>query len=49
VVGAEGERIYGDLCVLRPMLGASLAFMNRISKEYFEPSLCIVDEHGDSG
>jgi hypothetical protein len=49
VVGAEGERIYGDLRVLRPMLGASLAFMNRISKECFEPSLCIVDERGDSG
>jgi hypothetical protein len=34
--------------VLRPMLGASLAFINRISKEYFEASLCVVDERGDS-
>jgi len=35
--------------VLRPMLGVSLAFMNRISKEYFEPSLYVVNERGDSG
>ena len=35
--------------MLRPMLGASLACMNRISKEYFEPSLCVVNERGDSG
>jgi len=48
-VEAEGEQIYGDLRVLRPMLGASLACMNRISKEYFEPSLCVVNERGDSG
>jgi hypothetical protein len=35
--------------VLRPMLGISLAFMNRFSKEYFEPSLCVADERGGSG
>jgi hypothetical protein len=34
--------------VLRPVLGVSLAFINRFSNEYFEPSLCVVDVCGGS-
>ena len=35
--------------MLRPVLGISLDFMNRLSNEYFEPSLCVVDKHCGSG
>ena len=35
--------------MLRPVLGVSLAFMNRLSNESFEPSLCVVDKYCGSG
>ena len=38
-VEAEGEWIYGDSRVLRPVLGVSPLFLNRFSNEYLDLSL----------
>ena len=43
----DEERINGDSGALRPVLGVSLAFPNRFSNEYFEPSLLVA--RGGSG
>jgi len=48
-VEADEERIYGDSEVLRSVLGVSLAFLNRFSNDYLEPSLRVVGARGGSG